>query len=64
MALAVAKMAEEKGPKVAHGCQELQLPLVAAVSNGELPSITPEVDELRKVFFPKLKLDGWIRNGS
>ena len=60
VALAVAKMAEEKGLKVApHGCQELQLPLVAAVSNGELLEYYPsEVDELRKeLFFPKLKLD-------
>ena len=60
VALAVAKMAEEKGLKVApHGCQELQLPLVAAVSNGELLEYyPPEVDELRKeLLFPKLKLD-------
>jgi len=60
VALAVAKLAEEKGLKIApHGCQELQLPLVAAVSNGELLEYyPPEVDELRKeLFFPKLKLD-------
>ena len=60
VALAVAKLAEEKGLKIApHGCQELQLPLVAAVSNGELLEYyPPEVDELRKeLFYPKLKLD-------
>ena len=60
IALAVAKLAEEKGLKIApHGCQELQLPLVASVSNGELLEYyPPEVDELRKdLFYPKLKLD-------
>ena len=35
VALKVAKLAQEKGLKIApHGCQELQLPLVAAVSIG------------------------------
>ena len=60
VALAVAKLAEEKGLKIApHGCQELQIPLVAAVSNGELLEYyPPEVDKLRKdLFFPNLKLD-------
>ena len=60
VALKVAKLAQEKGLKIApHGCQELQLPLVAAVSNGELLEFyPPEVDELRKeLFYPKLKID-------
>ena len=60
VALKVAKLAEKKGLKIApHGCQELQLPLVAAVSNGELLEYyPPEVDELRKeLFYPKLILD-------
>ena len=60
VALAVAKLAQKKGLKIApHGCQEIQLPLVAAVSNGELLEYyPPEVDELRKeLFYPKLKLD-------
>tara|TARA_B100001029_G_scaffold172491_1_gene170301 strand:+ start:2430 stop:3554 length:1125 start_codon:yes stop_codon:yes gene_type:complete len=60
VALKVAKLAQEKGLKIApHGCQELQLPLVAAVSNGELLEFyPPEVDELRKeLFHPKLKID-------
>lgn len=60
VALSVAKLALEKGLKIApHGCQELQLPLVAAVPNGELLEYyPPEVDELRKeLFYPKLKLD-------
>tara|TARA_B100001057_G_scaffold317029_1_gene317155 strand:+ start:1743 stop:2867 length:1125 start_codon:yes stop_codon:yes gene_type:complete len=60
VALKVAKLAEEKGLKIApHGCQELQLPLVSAVSNGELLEYyPPEVDELRKeLFYPKLILD-------
>ena len=42
VALKVAKLAQEKGLKIApHGCQELQLPLVAAVSNGELLEFYP-----------------------
>ena len=60
VALKVAKLAQEKGLKIApHGCQELQLPLVAAVSNGELLEFyPPEVDELRKeLFHPMLKID-------
>ena len=60
VALKVAKLAQKKGLKIApHGCQELQLPLVAAVSNGELLEYyPPEVDELRKeLFYPKLTLD-------
>jgi L-alanine-DL-glutamate epimerase-like enolase superfamily enzyme len=60
VALDVAKMAEERGIKIApHGCQELQLPLVAGVSNGEfLEYYPPEVDPLRgDLFYPKLKLD-------
>lgn len=60
IALDVAKMAEERGIKIApHGCQELQLPLVAGVSNGEfLEYYPPEVDPLRgDLFFPKLNLD-------
>ena len=60
VALKVAKLAQKKGLKIApHGCQELQLPLVAAVSNGELLEYyPPEVDELRKeLFYPKLILD-------
>ena len=51
---------KKKGLKIApHGCQELQLPLVAAVSNGELLEYyPPEVDELRKeLFHPKLTID-------
>ena len=53
VALKVAKLAQKKGLKIApHGCQELQLPLVAAVSNGELLEYyPPEVDELRKELF-------------
>ena len=60
VALKVAKLAQKKGLKIApHGCQELQLPLVAGVSNGELLEYyPPEVDELRKeLFYPKLTLD-------
>ena len=60
VALKVAKLAQKKGLKIApHGCQELQLPLVAAVSNGELLEYyPPEVDELRKdLFHPKLTID-------
>ena len=60
VALKVAKLAQKNGLKIApHGCQELQLPLVAAVSNGELLEYyPPEVDELRKeLFHPKLTID-------
>ena len=60
VALKVAKLAQKKGLKIApHGCQELQLPLVAAVPNGELLEFyPPEVDELRKeLFYPKLTID-------
>jgi L-alanine-DL-glutamate epimerase-like enolase superfamily enzyme len=60
VALKVAKLAKKKGLKIApHGCQELQLALVAAVSNGELLEYyPPEVDKLRKeLFYPKLTID-------
>ena len=65
VALKIAKLAKGNGLKIApHGCQELQLPLVASVSNGELLEYyPPEVDELRKeLFYPKLRLeaDGYV----
>ena len=61
----IAKMAEMRGINIApHGCQELQLSLVAGVSNGEfLEYYPPEVDPLRgELFFPKLTLnsDGYV----
>ena len=59
-------MAERNGLKIApHGCQELQLPLVAGVPNGEFLEYYPqEVDPLRsEMFEPQLVLeeDGFVR---
>lgn len=61
----IATMAESRGIKIApHGCQEIQLPLVAGVSNGDfLEYYPPEVDPLRsELFYPKLSLekDGFV----
>jgi len=62
----IAQMAERNGLKIApHGCQELQLPLVAGVPNGEFLEYYPqEVDPLRsEMFEPQLVLeeDGFVR---
>jgi L-alanine-DL-glutamate epimerase-like enolase superfamily enzyme len=60
IAIDVAKIAEQKGVDIApHGCQELQLPLAAGVSNGIfLEYYPPEVDPLRgEMFLPQLTLD-------
>ncbi len=60
IALDIAEMARGKGISIApHGCQELQLPLVAGVSNGIfLEYYPPEVDPLRgDLFIPRLELD-------
>ncbi len=53
-------LAHEKGLTIApHGCQELQLPLVAGLPNGELLEYyPPEVDPLRReIFMPIMELD-------
>jgi len=65
IALDVAELAQSKSIKIApHGCQEIQLPLVAGVSNGELLEYyPPEVDPLRgEMFLPQMKLeiDGYV----
>ncbi|MEZ4777377.1 MAG: mandelate racemase/muconate lactonizing enzyme family protein [Bacteroidia bacterium] len=60
VAVDVAHLAESKGLTIApHGSQELQLPLVAGVSNGEILEYYPiEVDPLRsKIFYPQIELD-------
>lgn len=60
IALDVAQLAQSKNIKIApHGCQEIQLPLVAGVSNGELLEYyPPEVDPLRgEMFLPQMKLE-------
>lgn len=61
----VAQLALAKDIKIApHGCQEIQLALVAGVSNGELLEYyPPEVDPLRgDMFTPQLRLekDGYV----
>jgi L-alanine-DL-glutamate epimerase-like enolase superfamily enzyme len=61
----VARSALNRGVSIApHGCQELQLPLVAGVVNGELLEYYPtEVDPLRaEMFQPSLVLetDGFV----
>ena len=56
----VADLAAERGVTIApHGCQELQLPLAAAVPHGELLEYYPAaVDPLRdEMFEPKLRPD-------
>jgi L-alanine-DL-glutamate epimerase-like enolase superfamily enzyme len=56
----VALLALERGLTIApHGCQELQLPLVAGLPNGELLEYyPPEVDPLRReIFMPVMELD-------
>lgn len=60
IALEVCKLAQDNGVCIApHGCQELQLPLAAGVTNGEyLEYYPPEVDPLRaEMFLPQLSLD-------
>lgn len=62
---AVALLAQERGVTIApHGCQELQLPLVAAMPNGEFLEYYPvEVDPLRsEIFQPQLvpDQDGYV----
>ena len=65
VALDVADLAAERGVSIApHGCQELQLPLAAAVSHGEFLEYYPAaVDPLRdEMFEPKLRpdADGYV----
>ena len=60
VALEVAEMAAERGVTIApHGCQELQIPLAAAVTHCEfLEYYPPEVDPLRtEIFQPLMSLD-------
>ena len=60
VALEIAALAQDKGLTIApHGCQELQLPLVAGLAHGEfLEYYPPEVDPLRgELFEPQLVLD-------
>ena len=65
VALEIAGLAAERDVTIApHGCQELQIPLAAAVSHGEfLEYYPPEVDPLRtEIFQPTMSLDkdGWV----
>lgn len=65
VALEIAGLAAEREVTIApHGCQELQIPLAAAVSHGEfLEYYPPEVDPLRtEIFQPMMDLDkdGWV----
>ena len=56
----VAELADDAGLTIVpHGCQELQLPLVAGVENGEmLEYYPPEVDPIRgEMFEPRLVLE-------
>ena len=56
----IADLAAERGVSIApHGCQELQLPLAAAIPHGEFLEIYPvAVDPLRaEMFQPLLKPD-------
>lgn len=60
VAMDVAQLAAEKGVSIApHGCQELQLPLAAAIKHGEFLEYYPvAVDPLRaEMFMPVLKPD-------
>ena len=60
VAMDVANLAAEKGVSIApHGCQELQLPLAAAIPHGEFLEYYPvAVDPLRaEMFHPLLKPD-------
>ncbi len=62
----IARLAERNGLVIApHGCQELQLPLAAGLSNGIFLEYYPqEVDPLRaEMFEPRLVLeeDGFVR---
>ena len=61
----VALLAQDRGLTIApHGCQELQLPLVAGLPNGEFLEYYPtEVDPLRsEIFQPQLlpDKDGYV----
>lgn len=65
VAHAVAQLAQARGLTIApHGCQELQLPLVAGLPNGEYLEYYPvEVDPLRsEIFQPQLApaKDGYV----
>ena len=60
VAMDVANLAQENGVSIApHGCQELQLPLAAAIPHGEFLEYYPvAVDPLRaEMFHPVLKPD-------
>ena len=60
VAMDIANLAAERGVTIApHGCQELQLPLAAAVTHGEFLEYYPSaVDPLRdEMFEPKLRPD-------
>ena len=62
----IARLAERNGLTIVpHGCQELQLPLAAGLSNGIFLEYYPqEVDPLRaEMFEPRLVLgeDGFVR---
>lgn len=61
----VSRAALDRGVSIVpHGCQEIQLPLVAGVENGEMLEYYPlEVDPLRaELFLPSLVLgpDGFV----
>jgi L-alanine-DL-glutamate epimerase-like enolase superfamily enzyme len=65
VAMDIADLAAERGVSIApHGCQELQLPLVAAIPHGEFLEIYPvAVDPLRaEMFQPLLQpdADGYV----
>ena len=65
VAMDVANLAAERGVSIApHGCQELQLPLVASISHGEFLEIYPvAVDPLRAEMFQPLLApdsDGYV----
>jgi L-alanine-DL-glutamate epimerase-like enolase superfamily enzyme len=60
VAMDIAELAAQRGVSIApHGCQELQLPLAAAISHGEFLEYYPvAVDPLRaEMFQPVLKPD-------
>lgn len=65
IAMDISDLASERGVSIApHGCQELQLPLVASIPHGEFLEIYPvAVDPLRsEMFQPLLKpdTDGYV----
>ena len=65
IAMDISDLAAERGVSIApHGCQELQLPLVASIPHGEFLEIYPvAVDPLRsEMFQPLLKpdTDGYV----